>query len=240
MATRVKQTVAKQTPDEKKAKQIQKILRLDIIHQPNTVNKWIKAKLKLPEMFTVTDDGDLLAPPVEAGDIDRIIYLPPEEPTTMDEVKEYFATRVIQLQEPEEAYAAAKRELRTVIEAYKLGQRSVHDVVDANNNVHTAECILNTKAKGARNIEYYDKVVERELTLNRYDVRKFPKDIPVMEYSIFPWQAFWKKTSVGDVQEVPPTAQVPPSVATAAPRDPEAARKGAIIGNYKASARGAV
>jgi hypothetical protein len=234
MAEQAKLTAAATAAAKAVAKKEAK-LRVEIGKQPTTVDEWVRAKTKMPNLFTFTEDGNLVSPPFAPGETEKIIYLPPEERTSTDELKEYFATRATELKEPEEMYAAAKRRLREIIDAYKSGQQTVHDVIQANNDVHEAECILNAKAKGARHIQTYKALMERELTMNIYDTRTFPLNTYVMEYSVFPWGPFWKKATeradvVGPVavEEIAVAAAAPTSAA-ASTRDPEAARTGAII-----------
>ena len=232
MAEQAKQTAA----TAKAAAKREAKLRVQIGKQPTTVDEWMNARAKMPHIFTFTEDGNLLSPPFAAGDTEKTIYLPPEEHTSVDELKAYFNTRAAELKEPEEVYAAAKRRLREVIEAYKSGQQTAHDVVQANADVHEAECILNAKAKGLRNIEKYDVLMERELTLNIYDTRTFPVMTYQSEYSVFPWRAFWKKAPAVDtgIVQIAAEAGVPAPVAAAPPapgpaRDATALRTGAII-----------
>ncbi len=239
MAEQATQTAAAKaaaTAAAKAAAKQEAKLRVQIGKQPTTVDEWVSARAKMPHFFTFTEDGNLLSPPFSAGDSEKIIYLPAEENTNVGEVKEYFATRATELNEPEEVYAAAKRRLREVIEAYKTGQQTAHDVVQANANVHEAECILNGKAKGHRTIVEYDALMERELTLNIYDTRTFPIKTHIVDYSVFPWRAFWKKAPVGDAGVAPVAAEaaVPAPVPAAPPapgppRDATALRTGAII-----------
>lgn len=241
MAERPKQTVATTAATKAAAKKDAK-LRVEIGKQPTTIDDWAIARTKMPQLFTFTEDGNLLSPPFTAGDTEKTIYLTPEEHTTTDELKEYFATRAIELKEPEEAYAAAKRRLRDVIEAYKSNTISTHEVVQANSDVHEAECILNAKAKGVRRVESYYGLMERELTMSIYDTRKFPMKTSVMEYSVFPWRAFWKKSPVGrtDILPVVAEAQVSAQVQTApgSARDTNAIRTGAIIARRRAAKSG--
>ena len=227
---------AKQT--EKTAKKLEAKLRVQIGKQPTTVEEWIHARAKMPHLFTFTEDGNLVSPPFTAGETEKTIYLAPEEHTTIDELKAYFTTRATELKEPEEVYAAAKRRLREVIEAYKSGQQTTHDVIEANNDVHEAECILNAKAKGARYVQEYGGLMERELTFNIHDTRNFPTIIFVTEYSVFPWRAFWKKGSVGEAAAATPVAGTMP--AQAPPSDTTAARTGAIIARRRAAKSGQV
>ncbi len=243
MAEQPKRTATQQTAAAKAAAKQEAKLRVEIGKQPTTVDEWTFARTKMPQLFTFTDDGNLYSPPFAAGDTEKTIYLAPEEHTTVDELDTYFKTRAAELKEPEEVYASAKRRLREVIEAYKNGNQTVHDVVEANNNVHEAESILNTKAKGARHVEKYIGVIERDLTLNIYDTRKFPVRTSVVEYSIFPWRAFWKKASAATGAGTVPVvaeAQVPgPGPVVVGPaRDPEAARTGAIIARRRAAKSG--
>ncbi len=230
-------SVIQKLVDEKAAKAAKKrekkILR-EIGKQPTTVDEWMEAKAKLPEMFTVTEDGDLVSPSFGTGQ-EITIYLPPQTSTTIDEQKESFMNRVAKLAEPEEMYAQAKRHLREVIQAYTSGHVSAHDVVEANNEVQKAESILNSKMKGKRYIQTKINMISRDLTLNVYDTMNNPQPVYVAEYTVFPWQMFWKEAPQGEQEALPIPAAVAAAPAPggqasgASAKDAQAARTGAII-----------
>ncbi len=212
----------------KAAKKMEKKILREIGKQPTTVDEWMKAKAKLPELFTVTEDGDLVSPSFDTGQ-EITIYLPPQMSTTNDEQKESFLNRVAELAEPEEMYAQAKRRLREVVQAYASGQVSAHDVLEANNEVHQADCILNSKMKGKRYIQEKINMISRDLTLNVYDTMNNPQPVFLAEYTLFPWQMFWKEAPQGEQETVPIPASVAPQAGGASAKDAQAARTGAII-----------
>lgn len=222
---------AKESVQSRAAKKREEKLRLEIGKQPTTVDEWLRAKVKLPKIFTMTEEGDLFTPPIATGDRgDLTIVYPQDVLTTLDEQTEFLRTRVADGKEPEEVYAQAKRRLREVIEAYGSGQVSTHDVVEANQNVHEAECILNAKMKGSRYVERLDGVMERQLTLNVYDTQTYPLPVFMEQYTLLPWKMFWKKQSLDESEinqqpiQLQPSPPSPPSE-----RDAQAVRTGAII-----------
>lgn len=226
---------------EKAAKKREKKLRLEIGKQPTTVDEWLRAKTKMPLLFTFSEEGDLVSPPISAGDRGEVsIYLPAQTSTTAEEQKEFLRTRAADVTEPEEVYTQAKRRLREVVEAYRSGQVSAHDVVEANNDVHQAECILNAKMKGKRFIQEKMNLMERELTFNVYDTMTNPQPVFLTEYTLFPWKMFWKQAPVGQQQPVAVDSantdnsnESENSNSNASANDAQAARTGAIIAQRK-------
>jgi hypothetical protein len=226
----------------KAAKKMEKKILKEIGKQPTTVDEWMRAKEKLPSMFTVTADGDLVSPPLGTGQ-ELTIYLPPQTSTTIDEQKEFYRNRVAELAEPEETFAQAKRRLREVVQAYASGQVTAHDVLEANNEVHQAESILNSKMKGARYIQKKINMISRDLTLNVYDTMNNPQPVFIVEYTMFPWQMFWKEAPQGEQEALPipaaAAAAPAPQAGGASAKDAQAARTGAIIAQRRRAMNGA-
>jgi hypothetical protein len=226
----------------KAAKKREKKIQKEIGKQPTTVDEWMRAKAKLPSMFTVTADGDLVSPPFGTGQ-ELTIYLPPQTSTTIDEQKEFYRNRVAELAEPEEMFAQAKRRLREVVQAYASGQVTAHDVLEANNEVHQAECILNSKMKGKRYIQEKINMISRDLTLNVYDTMNNPQPVFIEEYTMFPWQMFWKEAPQGEQEALPipaaAAAAPAPQAGGASAKDAQAARTGAIIAQRRRAMNGA-
>ena len=226
------------TAVEKAAKKRDTKLRLEIGKQPTTVNEWLLAKKKLPKLFTFTEEGDLVSPPIVGSDRgDITIYLPPQISSTVEEQKEILRNRVAEIAEPEEVYAQAKRRLREVVEAYRSDQVSAHDVIEANNDVHQAECILNAKMKGSRFIQEKSNMMERELSFNVYDTMTNPQPVFICEYTLLPWKMFWKQAPTGPQQTVVVDSanetNSENSESNASANDAQASRTGAIIAQRK-------
>lgn len=224
----------------KAAKKMEKKILKEIGKQPTTVDEWMRAKEKLPEMFTLTEDGDLVSPPFGTGQ-ELTIYLPPQTSTTIDEQKESYRNRVAELAEPEEMFAQAKRRLREVVQAYASGQVTAHDVLEANNEVHQAESILNSKMKGKRYIQKKINMISRDLTLNVYDTMNNPQPVFIVEYTMFPWQMFWKEAPQGEQEAlpIPADAALGGQAGGASAKDAQAARTGAIIAQRRRAMNGA-
>jgi len=167
---------------------IQKAIRT----QPRTVDEWLVAKGKFPSEFTVNQDGDLVSPAIQDGTASSVIELKPEVPASKEHVRTFFTKRLEELKEPEEVYTSAKRHLHEVIQSYRSGQATVSDVISANQDVHDAECRLSEKAKFPRySVELTGSLIESDLTFERYESRPIAERVYSVEYTVFPWQAFW-------------------------------------------------
>jgi hypothetical protein len=178
--------------DERTRKRISAILS----HQPKTVSEWIEAKKTFPEFFTVNEVGDLKSPPIRTGEIDIEIHVEHEIPASIEHIQAYFNKRREDLKEPEKNYTAAKRHLHEIIDAYRQNKVDVADVLEANQNVHTAECILNNVAKLPRRyLSTEGKYEKKDLTLQHYDIQTLADPVGEVVYTTFPWKAFWMNSS---------------------------------------------
>jgi hypothetical protein len=128
--------------------------------------------------------------------------LKPEVPASKEYVRTFFTKRLEALKEPEEIYTSAKRHLHEVIQSYRSGQATVSDVLSANQDVHDAECRLSDTAKFPRySVELTGSLVESDLTFERYESRPIAERVYSVEYTVFPWQAFWMPQGAAYEQE---------------------------------------
>jgi hypothetical protein len=184
--------------------------------QPRTVDEWIKAKVaqngKFSDYFTVNQDGDLTSPAFKDGDAPSVIELTPEVPASKEYIQTFFKKRREDLRESEEVYTSAKRHLHSVMGAYKAGQATIADVLGANQDVHDAECKVSEKAKFPRNSnELTGTLVESDLSFQRYEARPIAERVYSVEYTTFPWKAFWMApTNAGEIEEQGGEALVEP------------------------------
>jgi hypothetical protein len=169
-----------------------KQMRTELGKQPTTVAEWLVAKTKFPKEFRVDKEGNLVIPPIKLGDSEQILVVTPEVPAPANTINEYFTKKRESLKDLEEKYTSAKRNLQDVITGYKAGLITVADVLDANHNVHTAECGLNAASKLPRTIQdLTGSLQERDLSLQHYADRSIADKVSQVQYTTFPWQAFW-------------------------------------------------
>jgi hypothetical protein len=195
--------------DERTRKRISAVLS----HQPKTVSEWIEAKKTFPEFFTVNEVGDLKSPSIRTGEIDIEIHVEHEIPGTIEHIQAYFNKRREDLKEPEENYTAAKRHLHDMMDAYRQKKVDIADVLEANQNVHTAECILNNVVKLPRRyLSTEGKYEKKDLTLQHYDIQKLADPVGEVVYTTFPWKAFWmniadSKKTINTISESESTSE---------------------------------
>jgi hypothetical protein len=183
---------------------IQKAIRT----QPRTVDEWLVARAKFPSEFTVNQDGDLVSPAFKDGTASSVIELRPEVPASKEHIQTFFTKRLEGLKEPEEIYTSAKRHLHEVIRSYKAGQATIADVLGANQDVHDAECRISEKAKFPRySVELTGSLIESDLTFERYEARPIAERVYSVEYTTFPWNAFWMPPSAAEEQAALPAVQ---------------------------------
>lgn len=174
-----------------------------VTSQPNTVEEWAKARKRYPELFRYTPEGDLRCAPVRPGDKEKVITLQRYSRATTEQIIDVFEEKETMLIGAQEAYSAAKKKLQEVYMQYKANPESVqeYDVLLANQELHDAECVLNSIAKGERMIAVYettDGVPQKTLNFNHYDDRKFAMEVTQTSYTLFPEEAFWKETAVNE------------------------------------------
>jgi hypothetical protein len=248
---KVKRTEAAEVPERIK-KAVKKTVVLP--KQPETVEEWAKARAKYPNLFTFTKDGDLVSAPVQPTDTEKIIIAPRIVYTKPEQLKEFFQTRIESLKEPEETFAAAKRNLQQMMMVYKAnpGAVSEYDIVLANQQVHDAECILNSLAKGSRSFITERGITGGQLTHNWYDRSVIPNEVCIAQYTTFPPEAFYTEAAdepAAAPSPLPTAAEVANIITeavtslTAAPPKPpmsDARRAAIIAARIKAkSSRGA-
>ena len=168
--------------------------------QPLTIEEWAAAKAKYPELFTYTSTGDLKSPATKPSEQDKIIVLPRYVKTTLQEIQEFFTTRLESLKEPEEIYAAAKRALNQLMLVREQDPSAVriYEVLIANQKVHDAECVLNAMAKSPRNFISEENVKSQLLTHDWYDRSVNPERVGIGQYTTFPEAAFWRAAAAGE------------------------------------------
>jgi hypothetical protein len=189
--SKVSKTV-KKTPMQKRMQALQKQMQLHVSKQPTTVEEWLKAKVLFPSKFQVSQQGDLLSPPINEGEREIVIGIKPDVPATIEYTQDFFQKRRDALKEPEELTTTAKRALHTVMNDYRKGLVPVSDVLDANRKTQDAECRLNNLAKLPFSINNLTGVLkERDLTLQHYDDRTIAEPVFQAMYTTVPWNAFW-------------------------------------------------
>jgi hypothetical protein len=161
--------------------------------QPETVQEWAIARAKYPTLFRFTTDGDLVSAPVLPSDQERIIIAPKIISTSVAQQKEFFQKRLDSLKEPEETFAEAKRNLQKMMMIYTANPGAIteYDIILANQQVHDAECILGSLAKGPRYFLTQTGVVEGQLTHDWYDRSVIPDPVCIGQYTTFPIDAFY-------------------------------------------------
>jgi hypothetical protein len=187
---KVKRTEPKEVPERIK-KAVKKTIVLP--KQPETAEEWATARAKYPNLFTFTKDGDLVSAPVQSTDTEKIIIAPRTVYAKPQQVKEFFQKRQESLKEPEENFSAAKRNLQQMMMVYTAnpGAVSEYDIVQANQQVHDAECILNSLAKGQRQFITERGIVGGQLTHDWYDRSVIPNEVGIAQYTTFPPEAFY-------------------------------------------------
>ena len=104
----------------------------------------------------------------------------------------------------------------------------------ANQQVHDAECVLNSLAKAPRSIYKVDGLPEKDLTLNLYDRTVNASPVIFTEYTTFPWRAFWVEAPPS--QPAAPVEAAPTAFEVAAGEEEAAAATASAAPKRKYSA----
>jgi len=222
-----------------------------VFSQPKNVEEWLNAKILSPSLFKVTPEGMLISPPIESGDIERIIPLESRIPATVKHIEEQFAKRTEEVKVAEENFTEARRSLQRIVDAFRRGMASTGDVVIANQQVKEAEAFLVQKATMNRKVDYVNPQPQvRELFLDNRYIEDMMKD-PVFKIyrGNFPWTYYYEfkgefdndliepvqeKTQQNDLEEeMPQQTQEPVQELTQQQIQSQKAKIGAIISAKK-------
>jgi hypothetical protein len=171
-----------------------------VFTQPKTVEEWLNAKVLSPSLFKVSPEGMLISPPIESGDIERIIPLESRIPATVKHIEEQFAKRTEEVKLAEENFTEARRSLQRITDAFRKGMASTGDVVIANQQVKEAEAFLLQKAIVNRSInELFPSPEVRDLFLdNRYVTDKIKDMVYKLNRENFPWTYYYENRAEFD------------------------------------------
>jgi len=177
--------------------------------QPKTKEEWLEQKLKNPNKYGMTAQGDL-----ESYDGGVTIELIPKVPASVDYIKEQFAKKTEERIQAQQAYTEAKQELYELIQGFNASGKNTTDasvIMNANQKVHDAECVLNNLTKDPRRTERIVDLKGRDLHIeNPYDVSKIPDPVITGIYTTFHWNLFWMDKPSEVVPEKVPEEIVKP------------------------------
>ena len=158
--------------------------------QPKTKEEWLEQKLKFPNKYGMTAQGDL-----ESYDGGITIELIPKVPASVDYMKQQFIKKTEERIQAQQNYTEAKRELYQLVQGYNASGKNTTDsavIMNANQKVHDAECILNSLTKDPRNTERLIDLKGRDLNIdNPYDISKIADPVTTGIYTSFHWKLFW-------------------------------------------------
>lgn len=225
---RIKETISVKT-ERKKKEEIRK--------QPKTKEEWLEQKLKFPNKYGMTAQGDL-----ESYDGGVTIELIPKVPASTEYIKEQISKKTEECIQAQQAYTDAKRELYQLIQGFNASGKNTTDasvIMNANQKVHDAECVLNSITKSHRSITKLEDIKTRELHMNKfYDVSKLADPVLSGIYTTFDWKLFWMDKPQEVISEqIPEDVPLEPTPQTGGKRDKtpeEKARIWAIIRAKKA------
>jgi hypothetical protein len=179
--------------------------------QPKTKEEWLEQKLKFPNKYGMTAQGDL-----ESYDGGITIELIPKVPASTEYIKEQFSKKTEESIKAQQAYTEAKRELYQLIQGFNASGKNTTDasvIMNANQKVHDAECVLNSITKSHRSITKLEDIKTRELHMNKfYDVSKLADPVISGVYTTFDWKLFWMDKSQERIPEQ--TTEEPPQPTT--------------------------
>ncbi len=87
--------------------------------QPSTVEEWIEARKIEPNRFTFASNGDLIAAPVEAGNIEKTILLTSKVKAPKEAIDKFFEERSAKIKLAEDDFIAKKHMLHALMIRYK-------------------------------------------------------------------------------------------------------------------------
>lgn len=214
---------------DKSKKGPEKVYR--VLEQPKTIEEWIEAKKRNPNMFGYTPEGDLILSPVRQGDVEKVLVIPKYVPASTRQIQEFFKNKAQGITEPQEQFAMAKQTLRRIVEAYKNGQATATDVKVANQQTKDAETLLNSKYRYPMYYTMISGMPEYDLTFanyNRVASSKFADPVFEASSTPFPIEAFWVPASKAVVEEAEAEAEEPIQQQGGQPQEKKKLSYGAI------------
>jgi hypothetical protein len=204
------------------------------VKYPTTKEEWLEQKLKNPNKFGMTAQGDL-----ESYGGGVTIELIPKVPASVKYIKQQFAKKTEERAQAQAAYTEAKRELYQLIQGFNVSGKNTTDasvIMNANQKVHDAECMLNSLTKDPRDTGLLIGLKGRDLNIdNPYDVSKIADPVVSGSYTTFHWNLFWMDKAQEDIKEEVPVEEAPPMRGGKREKTPEEkARIWAIIRAKKA------
>ncbi len=114
-----------------------------VFTQPSTVDEWIEARKADPSRFTFASNGDLIAAPVEAGNIEKRIILTSKVKAPKEAIDKFFEERSAKIKLAEDDFIAKKHMLHALMIRYKEAPRT--------NNNNGANMELNGSNENSNN-----------------------------------------------------------------------------------------
>lgn len=171
-----------------------------VVKQVTTKEEWFEAKLKYSTKYTVSPQGDMVTSSDPGA---TTIELIPQVLASTEFIQDKLDTRSQKRLEAETRYTTAKRVLFDITKQYKAKSKTLADVLNANQEVHNAECILNSITKDPRYITKLEGLMGKELYDNPYDATKIAEPVLAGVYSSFPWSFFWMDKPEEKIPEEP-------------------------------------
>jgi hypothetical protein len=176
--------------------------------QPKTKEEWLEQKLKNPNKYGMTAQGDL-----ESYDGGVTIELIPKVPASVEHIKQIFAKKTEERISAQQAYTEAKKALHELVQGFNASGKNSTDasvIINANQKVHDAECVLNSLTKDPRRSERLFDLKGRDLQIgNTHDVAKIADPVITGIYTTFHWDSFWMDKPRELIQEQVPEETAP-------------------------------
>ena len=146
--------------------------------QPRTIEEFYLARGIDPIHFKINSSGDLVAPPVKDGDIEKIFTLPTYRSLTTQEIQHKDAKRREKIAKAENTVQEAQTILRDTLTKFRNGEVYASDVVIANQDVSEAEKALQSLAWPAKQISMIGSIDINQIILDApYETRKVYTDV---------------------------------------------------------------
>ena len=140
--------------------------------QPRTIEEFYLARGLDHKHFTIDSSGDLVAPPVKSGDIQKIFTLPRYRSLTEQEIQIKDGKRREKIAKAENTVQEAQTILRDTIAKFRNGEINASDVVIANQDVSEAEKALQSLAWPAKQISLIGSIDINKIILDNSSLNK--------------------------------------------------------------------
>lgn len=234
-----KKRIKKDKSDSRKtdtSEKSKKSSRRKVKEQPKTVEEWLEARIKEPSVFTLSSEGNLVAPAVKSGESEIILDCPQYYNASKGQIQNLLQKRSEKISELKIKYSKARRNLFEIYKEYKAGIATIDQVLTANKEVSEAEQELLMTATSGRavRIAMPDPMARDLLPEEKKSDKKVSDSVYIVDKYRYSWDLFFT--------DKPPEIELEPAAPVEVSALPEpqptdeasaAARTGAIIGQRR-------